>query len=128
MSWHIITTSNVLSLSCSDVSNHGLGISVIILVYFMSCLLQDPVILIVVIVATLIHQIFEYFSHVVVIRSFLEFQISAILQISVKFLWKSPRQRLNRCRHFLVLDSVILIVLILSLKALPRQISLQKVE
>ena len=74
---HII--SKILTLLGSNISWHWLCIGVIMLWYFMSSLLEYPVILVIVIVTTFVHQVLEYFSHVIVIRSFLEFQVSAVL-------------------------------------------------
>lgn len=85
----------------------------------MSSLFEYPIVLIVVVVTTLIHEIFEYFPHVVVIGPLLELQIPTILQIGVEFLWDASRQRFDSCRHFLILDAIVLIIFVFTLKALP---------
>ena len=76
----------------------------------------------------LVHQVFENLAHVVVVWALLEFQISAVLQVGVKLLWKATSQRLDRCLDFFVLDSVILVILVFALEALPRQITSQEVN
>ena len=45
----------------------------------LTCLFEHPIVLIVIIMTSLIHQIFENFSHIIVIRSFFKFQISTVL-------------------------------------------------
>jgi hypothetical protein len=71
-------------------------------------------------VASLVHEILENLSHVIVIGSFLKLQVSAIIEISIELFWHSPCKRLNRGTDLLVLDPIVLIIFILSLKALPR--------
>jgi hypothetical protein len=98
----------------------GFGISIILGIDLLSRLLKDPIVLVVVIVASLVHEILENLSHVIVIGSLLKLQVSAIIEISIEFFWHSPCQRLNRGTDLLVLDPIVLIIFILSLKALPR--------
>jgi hypothetical protein len=76
----------------------------------------------------LVHKILEYLSHVVVIWSLLKLQVPAIIEVSIELLWHSPCQRLNRGTDFLVLDPIVLVIFILSLKALPRECSLKEVN
>ena len=71
--------SHIFALLSRNIANHRLCISIVMFWYFVSCLLKHPVILIIVVVTALVHQIFEYFSHIVVIWSLLKLQISAIL-------------------------------------------------
>ena len=129
MSSHIfIAITHFFSLGRCDIANHGLRVRVILLVYFVSSLLEDPVILVVIVVTTLVHQILEYFAHVIVVGSLLELQISAVLQVSVEFFWETSGERLNGRRHLLVLDTVVLVVFVFTLQSLPWQISFQKVQ
>ena len=65
------------------------GVSIVLGVDLLSRLFEHPVILIVIIVTSFVHEILEYFSHVVVVWSLLELQISAIIQVSVELLWKT---------------------------------------
>jgi len=104
------------------------GISIILGIDLLSRLLEDPIVLIVVIVASLVHEVLEYLSHVVVIRPLLKLQVPAIIEVSMELLWHSPCQRLNRGLDLLVLDPIVLIILILSLKALPRECALKEVN
>ena len=83
---------HVFPLGSRNLPSHGFCIRVIMLRYFMSSLFEYPIVLIVVVVTTLVHEIFEYFPHVVVIGPLLELQIPTILQIGVEFLWDASRQ------------------------------------
>jgi hypothetical protein len=71
--------------------------------------------------ASLVHEVLEYFSHVVIVGSLLKLQIPAIVEIGIKFLWKSSSQRFNGRAHFLVLDPIVLVILVFALKSLPRK-------
>jgi hypothetical protein len=104
------------------------GISIILGIDLLSGLFEDPIVLIVVIVASLVHEILEYLSHVVVIRPLLKLQVPAIIEVSMELLWHSPCQRLNRGLDLLVLNPIVLVILILSLKALPRKCALKDVN
>ena len=97
------------------------GISIILGIDLLSRLLEDPIVLVVVIVASFIHEILENLSHIIVIGSLLKLQVPAIIEISIELLWHSPCQRLNRGTDLLVLDPIVLVIFILSLKALPRE-------
>ena len=77
---------------------------------------------------SLVHEVLEYLSHVVVIRSFLKFQVPAIIEVSIKLLWHSPCKRLDGSADFLVLNSIIFVVFILSLKSLPRKCAFKEVN
>ncbi len=74
----LVVVKVVFTLSSSDIARCGLGVSVIVLWNLLSCLLQDPVILVVVLVTPLIHQVLEYFAHVRVVWPFFKFQVSAV--------------------------------------------------
>lgn len=69
----------VLTLCRSNITNHWFCVSIIMLWYLVTSLFEHPIILVIVVVAALIHQVFEYFSHIVVIWSLLELQIPAVL-------------------------------------------------
>ena len=75
---HVMVSKVFTLLSC-NITYHRLCISVVVLWYFVTGLLEDPVILVVVVVAALVHQILEDFSHIVVIWPLLELQISTVL-------------------------------------------------
>ena len=75
---HVMVSKVFTLLSC-NITYHRLCISVVVLWYFVSSLLEHPVILVIVVMTALVHQIFENFSHIVVIWPFLKFQISAVL-------------------------------------------------
>jgi len=64
--WLIIWSVQFALSSC----NSRLCVSVILSVYLLSCLFQNPVILVVIVMPPLVHQVFENLSHVVVIWSF----------------------------------------------------------
>ena len=116
-----------LSLSGSDLARHNLGVSVVKLGDLLTRLLDNPVILVVVVVTALVHQILEDFAHVVVVRALLEFQIPAVLQVGVELLGKATSQCLDCRLNLLVLDTVVFVVLVLALEALPRQIASKEV-
>ena len=94
--WHVIV-SKIFSLLSCDVTSQRLCISVVVFWYFVSSLLEHPVILVIVVVTALVHQVLENFAHIVVVWPLLKLQISAVLQISVEFFWDSTRQRFD-CR------------------------------
>ena len=93
--WHVV--SKIFSLLSCDVTSQRFCISVVVFGYFVSSLLEHPVILVIVVVTALVHQVLENFSHIVVVWPLLKLQISAVLQISFEFFWDSTRQRFN-CR------------------------------
>jgi hypothetical protein len=107
--------------------NSWFGISIILGIDLLSRLLEDPIVLVVVIMSSLVHEILEDLSHVVVIRSLFELQVPAIIEVSIKLLWHSSCQRFNRGANFLVLDPIVLVIFILSLKALPRKCAFEEV-
>ena len=72
----------------------------------------------------LVHEVLEYFSHVVVIWSLLELQIPAIIEIGVEFLRETSSQGFDGSAHFLILDPVVLIILIFALQPLPWESTL----
>jgi hypothetical protein len=76
---------------------------------------------------SLVHEILEYFSHVVVIWSLLKLQVPAIIKIGVELLWHTPSKRLNGGAYLLVLDPVILVIFIFPLETLPRKCALEEV-
>ena len=119
---------HILSLSGSNISNHGLGIGIIMLCYFMSGFLQYPIVLVIIVVTPLIHQILEYFPHVVVIGSLFKLEIPTVLQIRVEFFRHTPGKRFNCCGHLLVFNSIVLVVFIFSLEALPREVTFQEIK
>lgn len=94
----------------------------------MAGLLEHPVILIIIIVPAFVHQILENLPHIVVVGSLLEFEVSTVLQVSVEFFRHATRQRLDGGRDLLIFDSIVLVILVLALKTLPRQRSLQEVD
>ena len=119
---------HVFSLSSSDIAGSWFGVSIIILRNLLALLFEHPIVLVVVIVATLIHQVLENLPHVVIVGPLLELEVPAVLQERVEFLGQASSQRLDGGLHLLVLYSVILVVLILALETLPRQTALQEVN
>ena len=89
--------SHFFSLLVSNIAYHWFSIRIIVLWYFMSGLLKDPVVLVIVVVTSLIHEILEYLSHVIVVRSLLKFEIPAVLEIGIEFLWNPPCERFDGC-------------------------------
>ena len=104
------------------------GIGIILGIDLLSRLLEDPIVLIVVIMASFVHEILENLSHVVVIGSLLKFQVPAIIEVSIELFWHSPCQSFNRGTDFLVLDPVVLVIFIFSLKALPRECAFEEIN
>jgi len=58
----------------------------------LALLLEDPVVLVVVVMATLVHEVFEDLAHVVVVGPLLELEVTAVLQVDVHFLGDAPGQ------------------------------------
>jgi len=56
-----------------------LSINIICFWNFLSCLLEHPVILIIIVMPSFIHQVLEDFPHIIIVGSLLELQIPAIL-------------------------------------------------
>ena len=117
-----------LSLCGSDVSCRWLCIGVVVLRDFLPLLLEDPVVLVIVVVASLVHEVLENLAHVVVVWALLELQVATVLQVGVELFRESTSQCLDGRLHLFVLNPVILVVLVLSLEALPRQTAFQKVD
>jgi len=109
----------VFALRLSDVSWLRFA-SQIVLRYLLARLLEDPVVLVIILVTTLVHQVFEDFSHVVIVWSLLELEVSAVLKILVEFFRQTSSKRLNSRRHFLIFDSIVFVILIFALQSLPR--------
>ena len=92
-----------------------------------SFLLEDPVVLVIILVTTLVHQVLEDLPHVVVVWPLFELEVPAVLKILVELLRKTPGERLNRRCHLLVFDSIVLVIFVFALKALPWQTAFQEV-
>lgn len=75
-----------------DSCNGGFGIGVVLGVHLLSRLFEHPVVLVIVIMTTFVHEVLENFPHVVIVWSLLELQIPAIIEIGIELLWKSPGQ------------------------------------
>ena len=120
--------SALLALNSGNITGRRLGVRVVTLRNFLTSLLEDPVVLVVIIVPTLIHQILENLSHVVVVGSLFELEVPTVLQVRVEFLGHTTRQRLDGRRDLLIFNSVVLVILVFALKTLPWQRSLQEVD
>ena len=70
----------------------------------------------------------EQLPKVHIIRSLLESQSSAIVQIHGKLSGKVLAEGLDRCRHFLFTDLVVLLFLVASLESLPGKGATQEVH
>ena len=101
-----------LALSCCD---GWFGVGVILCVYLLSCLLQNPVVLIIIVMSSLVHKVFENLSHVVVIWSFFEFQVTTVVQVRVEFVGQPSRERLNCSANFFVFNTIVLIIFVFTL-------------
>mmetsp|Transcript_17046 Transcript_17046/g.26332 ORF Transcript_17046/g.26332 Transcript_17046/m.26332 type:complete len:339 (-) Transcript_17046:210-1226(-) len=117
----------VFALKLCNVSSL-LGVGVVSLRDLLASLLKHPVVLVVVVVPSLVHEILEDLAHVVIVGAFLKLEVAAVLQVLVEFLWKTAGQRLDCRGNLLVLDAVVLVVLGLALEALPREAALQEVD
>ena len=84
--------------------------------------------MIVIIVPTLVHQILENLSHIVVVGSLLKLEVPTVLQVRVEFLRHATSQRLDGRGYLLIFDSIVLVILVFALKTLPWQRSLQEVD
>jgi hypothetical protein len=91
-------------------------------------LLKNPVELAISRPARLRHKSSPEALEIVVIRALFEIQILAVIQILVELLWRPTTQLLYGSLNLLLLDSVVLVVLVFSSEALPRQRAFQEVE
>lgn len=108
----LLIRSVKLSLGCS----YGwLCISIILSIYLLSCLFQNPVILIIIVMSSFVHKVFENLSHVVVIWSFFEFKVATVVQICVKFVGQTSCERLNCSANFFVFNTIVLIIFVFTL-------------
>ena len=95
---------------------------------FFAVFLQDPVKLTIVVPAVAGHNCLEEASEEVVVGLFLKFQSSAVHDKLVELFRHSRAKLLHGRRDLLFSDPVILFILVLALKSLPRENSLQEVE
>ena len=91
-------------------------------------LLQDPIINRIIVPALLAHEALPQASQIVVIWFLVKFEASAILQVLRELLRAASTKHFDRRCDLLFLDSVVFVILCLSLKALPRQGPFQKVQ
>jgi hypothetical protein len=102
----------MFTLNCCD---GWLSIGVVLSVYLLSCLLQNPIILIIIVMSSLVHKVFENLSHVVVTWSFFEFQVATVVQVRVESVGQPSRQRLNCSANFFVFVTIVLIIFVFTL-------------
>ena len=106
-------------------------ISRTILMLFNTILLlskDDPVVLIVILVAVSLEEVLEHVSHGSVLRSLIKSEVSALTEILHKLNWVSLAENFNGSGEFLLLNSLILVSLVVCLESLPRKHSSQEVH
>jgi len=89
---------------------------------------NDPVVLIVILVAVSLEEILEHVSHGTVLRSLIESQVSALAQILGELDWIAFAEHFDRGGQFLFLDAFILVTLVVSLESLPRKHASQEIH
>ena len=89
---------------------------------------DDPVVLVIVLVAVSLEKIFEHVLHGSVLRSFIESQVSALTQILDELNRVALAEDLDRGGQLLFFDPFILVSLIVGLESLPRKHSSQEVH
>lgn len=72
-----------------DAGDGGLRVSIVLRIDLLSRLLENPIVLIVVVMAPLVHKILENFPHVVVIWSLLKLEVPTIIEIGVELFRQS---------------------------------------
>ena len=110
----------LFALNRSNISFGGVT-NIVLFVYLCSLLLEHPVVLIIVIVSTFVHKVFEDLAHVVIVWSLVKLQVPAVIEIDVDLLLQASCQRLDGSCNFFVFYSVVFVVFCFSLKSLPRQ-------
>lgn len=90
--------------------------------------LENPVELPVIIVAILRHHGLEQTAQVVVVGLLFKLKVAAVLQVLHELFGNAGSQLLNSGLALFVPNSIVLLILVLSLEALPRQLAFQKVE
>jgi hypothetical protein len=87
--------------------------------FFTSFFLDNPIISTIIIITAATHYVFKKSSEVIVIRLFFKHNIATVLQVLRKFFRLSLRELFNCCLDFTLLNSVILVIFVLSSKSLP---------
>src|SRR5262249_25027093 len=82
---------------------------------------HSPVKHVIIVVVKRAEQYAEQLSEVHVVRSLVEAQTSAVVQVHGKFCRVALTEDLDRCRHLLLTDLLILLLLGSCLEVLPRQ-------
>lgn len=89
---------------------------------------NDPVVLVVVLIATLLEQILEHVSQEVVVWLFLKLQVPDVHQVLHKLIWIALAQGLDGCRQLLFFYPLVLVFLVVSLETLPWQHASKEVQ
>lgn len=95
-----------------------------------SCLLNDPVVLLIVFDALLTGKVPEDFSEDLIVRFFVEAKLTTVIEVLSELIWKSSRQLFNSSGHLLLEDQLILVLFVhlgMCLQPLPWQLSLEEV-
>ena len=89
---------------------------------------DDPVVLVVILVAVALEKIFEHVPHSCVLRSFVESQVSALAEILHELNRVALAQNLNGSCQLLFFDPFVLVPLVVGLESLPRKHTSQEVH
>ena len=89
---------------------------------------NHPIVLIIKLVTTLIEKLLELTSHLRVVRTFVESQISACTQVLGELSWVSFAQNFNGCCKLFLLYPLVLVSLVVGLEPLPWQHSSQEIH
>ena len=102
-----------------------------VLVLFNALLLlpqDDPVVLVVILVAVSLEEIFEHVLHGRVLRSLIEPEVPALAEILHELDWVSLAEHFDGSGELLLLDPLILVPLVVGLESLPGEHSSQEVH